>query len=167
MSERFSYLVRGGVRESPEGRRLLPVTGQSSITERYVHAAQVAFPGAAERAEELLFARVMHAVGSVGPATAGLVRKEKNVSRMVLTHAVADVERWLDGKAERAAAIESGSGSNVTDYVAADGTNNIAVTADVADVDAMKAMLASPPPEVLERMEAHGVVPPITAYIEA
>jgi hypothetical protein len=86
---------------------------------------------------------------------------------MVLTHAVVDVERWLEGKAERAAAIESGSGSNVTDYVAADGSNNIAVTADIGDVDAIRAMLASPPPEVLARMEAHGVVPPITAYIEA
>lgn len=87
--------------------------------------------------------------------------------RMVLTHAVEDIERWLQGKAERAAAIESGSGSNVTDYVAVDGSNNIAVTADVANPDAIKAMLASPPPEILERMEAHGVVPPFTAYIEA
>jgi hypothetical protein len=89
------------------------------------------------------------------------------VPRMVLTHAVVDIERWLEGKAERAAAIEAGSGSNVQDYVAADGSTNIAVTADIADVDAITAMLASPPPEVMERMEAHGVVPPITAYIEA
>ncbi|HUG64828.1 MAG TPA: hypothetical protein VMK83_06380 [Gaiellaceae bacterium] len=87
--------------------------------------------------------------------------------RMVLTHAVVDIERWLEGKAERAAAIESGSGSNVQDYVAADGSTKIAVTADIADVDAITAMLASPPPEVLEKMEAHGVVPPFTAYIEA
>jgi hypothetical protein len=86
---------------------------------------------------------------------------------MVLTHAVVDIERWLEGKAERAAAIESGSGSNAQDYVAADGSTNIAVTADIADVDAITAMLASPPPEVLEKMEAHGVVPPFTAYIEA
>ncbi len=86
---------------------------------------------------------------------------------MVITHAVADIDRWLEGKAERAAAIESGSGSNVKDYVAADGSTNIAVTADVADVDAITTMLASPPPEVLARMEAHGVVPPIVAFIEA
>ncbi len=87
--------------------------------------------------------------------------------KVVLTHAVADVERWLQGKQERATAIESASGSNVTDYVAHDGSNNIAVTADVADVGTMRAMLASPPPEVLAQMEAHGVVPPVTAYIEA
>ena len=87
--------------------------------------------------------------------------------RVVLTHGVVDVERWLEGKFERAAAIESGTGSNVVDHVAADGSNNIAITADVADMDALRAMLAAPPPEVLARMEAHGVVPPITAYVEA
>jgi len=87
--------------------------------------------------------------------------------RVVATHAVVDVPRWLEGKAERAAAIESASGSNVTDYVAADGSNNIAITADVADVDAMKAMMASPSPEDTALMEKHGVVPPITAYVEA
>jgi hypothetical protein len=31
----------------------------------------------------------------------------------------------------------------------------------------MQSMLASPPPEVAAKMEEHGVVPPITAYIEA
>ena len=87
--------------------------------------------------------------------------------RVVVTHAVVDVPRWLEGKAERAAAIESGSGSNVTDHVAVDGSNNIAVTADVADLDAMNALLASPSPEDSALMEKHGVVPPITAYIEA
>jgi hypothetical protein len=87
--------------------------------------------------------------------------------RIVIMHAVVDVERWLKGKSERAAAIESGSGTNVTDYVAQDGSNNIAITADVQDVNALQAMLASPPPEVAAKREEHGVVPPITAYIEA
>jgi hypothetical protein len=31
----------------------------------------------------------------------------------------------------------------------------------------MQALLASPPPEVLAKMEEHGVVPPITVYVEA
>jgi hypothetical protein len=87
--------------------------------------------------------------------------------KVVITHAVVDVERWLNGKAGRAAAIESGSGTNVTDYVAQDGSNNIAVTADISDVATIQAMLASPPPEVAAKMEEHGVIPPITAYIEA
>ncbi len=87
--------------------------------------------------------------------------------RVVALHAVVDVPRWLEGKAERAAAIEAASASNVTDYVAADGSKNVAITADVADIDAMNAMLASPSPEDSALMEKHGVVPPITAYIEA
>jgi hypothetical protein len=87
--------------------------------------------------------------------------------RVVVTHAVEDVQRWLNGKAARAASIESGSGSNVTDYVAQDGSNNIAVTADVGDLAAMGAMLASPSPEVAAAMQEHGVVPPFTVYIEA
>ena len=87
--------------------------------------------------------------------------------KVVITHAVQDIDRWLEGKEERAAAIESGTGSNVTDYVAHDGSNNIAITADVADVDAMKSMLAAPPAEVMDRMQAHGVVQPITLYVES
>ena len=86
--------------------------------------------------------------------------------KVVITHAVQDIDRWLAGKSERAAAIESGSGTNVADYVAADGSTNVAITADVADVDAMQAMLAGPPPEVAAAMESHGVVQPITAYIQ-
>jgi hypothetical protein len=87
--------------------------------------------------------------------------------KVVIIHAVEDIDRWLQGKAERAAAIESGTGSHVTDYVAQDGSNNIAITADVSDVATLKGMLASPPPEVLATMEAHGVIQPISAYVEA
>ena len=87
--------------------------------------------------------------------------------KVVITHAVADIDRWLEGKSERAAAIESGTGSNVTDYVAHDGSSKVAITADVQDVGALQAMLASPTPEVAAAMEAHGVVQPISAYVAA
>jgi hypothetical protein len=87
--------------------------------------------------------------------------------KIVATHAVVDLERWLSGKAERAAAIESWTGSNVTDFVANDGSNRIAVTADIADVDTMMALMAAPSPEDMATMEKHGVVPPITLYIQA
>ncbi len=86
--------------------------------------------------------------------------------RVVITHAVEDIDRWLKGKEGRKAAIESGTGTNVTDYVAADGSNNAAVTADVADLETLQGMLASPPPEVLAAMQEHGVVQPITAYVQ-
>ena len=87
--------------------------------------------------------------------------------KVVITHAVQDIDRWLQGKAERAAAIASATGTNVIDYVAQDGSNNTAVSADVADLDAMKSILAAPPPEVVAQMEAHGVVQPLTVYIES
>jgi hypothetical protein len=89
------------------------------------------------------------------------------VPKVIITHAVADIDRWLAGNADRAAAIESASGSNVTDYVAHDGSTNIAITADVADLEQLAAMLSAPPPDVMAKMEAHGVVPPITAYVQA
>ena len=85
--------------------------------------------------------------------------------KMVITHSVVDVERWLRGKDERAALIGAYA-TNVTDYVAADGSNNIAITADVHDLDGAQAMMASPPPEAAAAMERHGVTPPIVAYIE-
>jgi hypothetical protein len=88
------------------------------------------------------------------------------VPRVVITHAVEDIDRWLEGKAERAAAIQSVGGSNVTDHVAEDGTSNVAVTAEVSDVAAFQGVLKSPPPDVLALMQAHGVVQPISLLVE-
>jgi hypothetical protein len=85
--------------------------------------------------------------------------------RIVLTHQVVDIERWLMGKGERAAAIAA-YGSDVRDYVAMDGSNQVAVTAIIDDLEAAQAMPASPPPDVAAQAESRGVVPPIVAYIE-
>jgi hypothetical protein len=68
--------------------------------------------------------------------------------KMVMTHAAVDIERWLGGKEARAAATGA-VGANVTDYVASDGSSNIAVTADFHDMDAAKAMVTPPSPEVV------------------
>lgn len=87
--------------------------------------------------------------------------------KVVVMHAVEEMDRWLAGHSERAAALAAGSGSNVTDFVAADGSANVAITADVADLEAMNSMLAAPPPEVAAAMHAHGVVQPITVYVQA
>ena len=87
------------------------------------------------------------------------------MAKLVITHAVADIERWLKGKDQRAAAIGA-VGTNVTDHVATDGSNNVAISADVNDVDAAQAMLTSPSPETVALMESHGVIPPVTTYIE-
>ena len=85
--------------------------------------------------------------------------------RMVITHDVVDIERWLKGKEERASALGA-VGSDVTDYVAGDGSTRIAVSANIHDMSALQAMLDAPPPEVAALMEAHGVVPPLTVYLE-
>jgi muconolactone delta-isomerase len=85
--------------------------------------------------------------------------------RIVITHAVQDIERWLGGKAERAD-VSNGI-SNVTDLVAVDGSNHAAVVFDVADLESLKTLLAAMPPEMAAQAEAHGVVQPMTAYVEA
>ena len=86
------------------------------------------------------------------------------MARIVITHAVKDVEHWLGGQAERAAAIPGGT---VTDVVAMDGSNQAGVVLEVEDMDAFKGFMASMPPEVAAQAEAHGVIQPMTAYVEA
>lgn len=84
---------------------------------------------------------------------------------MVVVHNVADIDKWLEFKDERASAIATVGGTNVVDHVAQDGAS-VAVSADVADMDGMIAALSSPPPEMLEIMQRHGVIPPLTIYVE-
>jgi hypothetical protein len=85
--------------------------------------------------------------------------------KMVVTHAVVELDRWLQGKAERAEVIGRYA-TNVTDYVAADGSNNVAVTADIHDMAGLQALMASPSPEDTAAQERHGVIQPIVAYVE-
>ena len=85
--------------------------------------------------------------------------------KMVVTHAVVELDRWLQGKADRAEVIGRYA-TNVTDYVAADGSNNVAVTADVHDLAGLQALVASPSPEDTATQERHGVIQPIVAYVE-
>jgi hypothetical protein len=85
--------------------------------------------------------------------------------KIVITHGVADVDRWLQFTSERAEAIGGMGGSNVVDHVAQDGSNAVAVTVDVDDVDVVLAAVASPPPELADAMERHGVIPPLTFYV--
>jgi hypothetical protein len=85
--------------------------------------------------------------------------------KLIVTHGVVDVDNWLKGKSERADAIRAMGGSNVVDHVAQDGSNTVAISADVDDVAAMMATLASPPPEMAATMEKHGVLPPMAIYV--
>ena len=42
----------------------------------------------------------------------------------------------------------------------------IAITADIHDMAGLQAMMASPSPETAAQMERHGVIQPLTVYIE-
>jgi hypothetical protein len=85
--------------------------------------------------------------------------------KIVVTHAVKDVEHWLKFHAERVSQL-SPFATNVTDHVALDGSKSVAVTMDVKDVAALQAVLASPPPELAAAMDRHGVIAPVNAHIE-
>jgi hypothetical protein len=84
--------------------------------------------------------------------------------RMVVTHPVVEIERWLQGKAERAAIIGLYA-THATDRVAADGSNNVAITADIHDMAGLQALMDSPSPEDAAAEERHGVSQPFTVYI--
>lgn len=86
--------------------------------------------------------------------------------KIVATHGVADVDNWLKGKAERADAIAAMGCTNVLDYVAEDGSKAVAIAAETDDVAAVLAAMGAPSPEVAATMQRHGVVPPITIYIQ-
>ena len=86
--------------------------------------------------------------------------------KIVITHHVKDVEKWLKAKAERAKHIGHLGGTNIVDHVAADGSNTVAVTADVSDPAAVAKAVAAPPADLAAAMEEHGVVPPVTVHVE-
>ena len=86
--------------------------------------------------------------------------------KVVITHNVVDVAKWLEFKAERADSITSMGARNPVDHVAQDGSNTVAITAEVDDATGLMAALASPPPELGAIMEKHGVMPPLAVYVE-
>ena len=86
--------------------------------------------------------------------------------KTVITHGVADVETLLSFKQERGESIAAIGGRNAVDLPAQDGSNAVAVMADVDDPAAVMAALASPPAEVGAAMQRHGVLPPLTIYVE-
>ena len=88
------------------------------------------------------------------------------MSRVVITHSVVDADNWSKFMSERQEAIGGLGGSNVVDHVAQDGSNVGAVTCEVDDVAAMMAAISAPPPELGAAMERHGVLPPLTVFVE-
>ena len=78
--------------------------------------------------------------------------------QIIVTAAVNDVEEWLKFKAEMVPAM-SAVGSDGASYVAMDGTNQVASTWDVPDMEAFMAAQRSFPPELAAAAERAGMIP--------
>lgn len=84
--------------------------------------------------------------------------------RVVATHAVKDVKHWASKGDERVNDLAPFA-TEVVSYVAADGSNRVAVSANIHDMEGMMAYMQTP--ETAETMEAHGVIQPVVLHIEA
>ena len=93
------------------------------------------------------------------------IRAAERAKGRVVTAAVKDVEAWLKFKPELVAQM-SAVGSDGTSYVAMDGSNRVASTWDVPDIEAFQAAQTAASPEMAEAMERYGMIPPATVYIE-
>ena len=83
--------------------------------------------------------------------------------KVVFTHSVSDPALWASKHSDRVEAFAAW-GTNVVDYLSADGSNNVAVSVDVHDMEAMQASMATP--EMAAAKQAHGVQEPVIAFIE-
>ena len=87
------------------------------------------------------------------------------MAKIVVTAAVKDVEAWLKFKPEMVAQM-SAVASDGSSYVAMDGSNQVASTWDVPDMDAFQAAQTAASPEMAATMERYGMIPPVTIYIK-
>ena len=87
------------------------------------------------------------------------------MAKIVVTAAVKDVEAWLKFKPQLTAHL-SAVASDGTSYVTADGSNRVASTWDVPDMEAFQAAQTAVSPEMAAAMEQYGMIPPVTVYIE-
>ena len=85
--------------------------------------------------------------------------------KIIVTAAVKDVEAWLKFKADMTAALSTVA-SDGSSYVAMDGTNQVASTWDVPDMDAFMAAQRSFPPDLAAMAERAGMIPPVMIYIK-
>ena len=85
--------------------------------------------------------------------------------KIVVTAAVKDLDAWLKFKADMTAAL-SAVASDGASYVAMDGSNQVASTWDVPDMEAFQAAQTAASPEMAAAMERYGMIPPVTIYIK-
>ena len=85
--------------------------------------------------------------------------------KIVVTAAVKDVEAWLKFKPEMIAQM-SAVASDGSSYVAMDGSNRVASTWDVPDMEAFQEAQRSFSPELAAVAERAGMIPPVMIYIK-
>jgi hypothetical protein len=84
--------------------------------------------------------------------------------RIVVTHSVKDVKLWAS-KGDERAEIFAPFATEVVNYVAADGSNKVAVSANVHDMEGMMAFMQTP--EAAASMDAHSVLQPLVFHMES
>ena len=84
--------------------------------------------------------------------------------RIVATHEVEDVKHWAS-KGDERVEVFAPFGTEVVSYVAADGSNQVAVSANIHDMEGMMAFMQTP--EAAAAMESHGVIQPVVFHLEA
>jgi hypothetical protein len=88
------------------------------------------------------------------------------VTQIIVTAAVNDIEEWLKFKVAMVPAMSSVA-SDGSSYVAMDGSNQVASTWDVPDLDAFQAALGSFSPELAAAAKQAGMIPSTTViYIK-
>jgi len=78
--------------------------------------------------------------------------------QIIVTAAVNDVQAWLEFKEDMVPAV-SAVASDGASYVAADGSNQVASTWDVPDMDAFRAAQGSFSTELAAAAERAGMIP--------
>jgi hypothetical protein len=83
--------------------------------------------------------------------------------RVVVTHPVKDVKHWAS-KGDERVEVFAPFATEVVSYVAADGSNQVGVSANFHDMEGMMAFMQTP--EAAAAMEAHGVLQPLVFHFE-
>ncbi len=87
------------------------------------------------------------------------------MSRMIVTHAVKDVDQWLAYRDQTVEAFAPYA-TNIFFCTIPEGGNNVAISLNVHDMDGMMAMTETPEHKAL--VEKAGVIhPPHAVYMEA
>ena len=85
------------------------------------------------------------------------------MSKMMISHAVSDVENWLARRPQRVADLAPFA-SEITDYVATDGSDRVVIGLEVHDVEGLVAAMANLSPERAASIAEQGIIGPLLSW---